>query len=343
MRIAIVNDINTAVAHLRHIVARLPGHEIAWTAANGLEAVRLAESHRPDLILMDLIMPMMDGVEATRIIMNESPCAILVVTAGVKDRASMVFEALGAGAMDAVDMPGLGDGSEKALIHKIKTLDTLISSGGRTGVRLRPNGAAEPAEPETLIAIGASTGGPTALKNILSRLPGDLPAGVVIIQHVDRRFAEGMSTWLAGYAELKVRTARTGDRPQTGLTLISATNDHLVLDADNGLRYTTRPTNLVYRPSIDIFFNSVLANWKRRVIAVLLTGMGSDGAEGLKRLRTAGHLTLTQDQASSAVYGMPRAAVRLGAAMEQLPPEGIADRILAELNRPARAVKGNSR
>lgn len=182
---------------------------------------------------------------------------------------------------------------------------------------------------ERLVAIGASAGGPAALATLLAALPKEFPAGIVIIQHVDERFAEGMAQWLSRDSQLKVSVAKEGDRPRPGTVLLAGTNDHLKFKTPETMGYTPEPREHAYRPCIDVFFESVAARWTGEVVGVLLTGMGRDGAAGLKNLRDKGHHTIAQDQATCAVYGMPKAAAALGAAVDILPLPRIAARLLA--------------
>jgi two-component system response regulator WspF len=181
------------------------------------------------------------------------------------------------------------------------------------------------------VALGASTGGPEALARILQALPASLPAGVVIIQHIAADFAQGLAIWLQGYSCLPVRLAQTGDELRTGEVLLAGTDDHLTLRGDCRLAYTADPVDYPYRPSVDVFFHSLAVSWPRPGIAVLLTGMGNDGARGLLHLRQFGWHTITQDQASCVVYGMPKAAAELRAACQVLSlaqiPAAIVDQI----------------
>ena len=181
---------------------------------------------------------------------------------------------------------------------------------------------------ERLVAIGASAGGPAALAALLSGLPKDFPAAVVIVQHVDERFTQGMAEWLGGQSALPVRVAKEGDRPTAGIVLLAGTNDHLTFKTAERIGYTPDPRSQAYRPSVDVFFASIGALWSGEAIGVLLTGMGRDGAIGLKTLRDKGCYTIAQDQATSTVYGMPKAAASLGAAVDVLPLERIAPRLV---------------
>ncbi len=332
MRIAIVNDMTMAVECLRRAVAA-SRHDVAWLARDGLEALTRNKEDKPDLILMDLFMPVMDGVEATRRIMAEAPCPIVVVTSSVEDHAARAFEAMGYGALDAVNTPtfGLGTGIQgtEALLQKIDTIEKLIKYDSSDVVPF-PTWKAKQSVTNAvpLVAIGASSGGPQVLADVLSHLPATFNAAVVVVQHVDAFFAGELAVWLNNHCQIKVRTAPAGQLPTEGEVLIAQTNDHLVLDEMGRLDYTRHPDDLVFRPSVDVFFSSVARYWKGSVLGMLLTGMGSDGAQGLLKLRKSGHFTLAQDKASSAVYGMPKAAAESGAAAKILPIDGLAAEML---------------
>ncbi|WP_334174468.1 chemotaxis response regulator protein-glutamate methylesterase [Pseudoxanthobacter sp.] len=335
MRIAIVNDSAMAVEALRRTLALEPRHSIAWVAANGLQAVESASRDRPDLVLMDLIMPVMDGVEATRRIMADSPCAILIVTVSREANLARVFEAMGHGALDVIETPMLGGDQAQngiqSLLGKIATIERLV------GVReaLRPAPAAGPGPGEAcprLVVIGASAGGPAALASLVAALPRGLPAGIVIVQHVDERFVPGMVEWLGRVSPLPVEVAEDGMAILPGRIRMAGRSRHLVLTAEGRLAYVDEPRGGAYHPSIDVFFESVVQHWHGEVVGVLLTGMGSDGAVGLRSIRQAGNLTIAQDKDSSAVYGMPKAAVALGAVAEVLPLSGIAPRLVRILS-----------
>jgi len=336
MKIAIVNDMPMAVEALRRAVAFEPAHQIIWVAGNGAEAVAKCAEQLPDLILMDLIMPVMDGVEATRQIMAATPCAIVIVTVDRQQNMHRVFEAMGHGALDVVDTPAVGAGNPREaaapLLRKILNIGWLIGQRGST-VKAVPTPLRTGVQRHALVAIGSSAGGPAALEILLKGLPKNFPAAIVLVQHVDQVFAAGMADWLAGASGLDVRLAREGEPPQPGVVLLAGTNHHLRLLSDGTLAYTEEPVNEIYRPSIDVFFESVARFWRGDAVGVLLTGMGRDGAQGLKLLRQQQFLTIAQDQQSSAVYGMPKAAAAIDAAVEIRPLERIAPR-LTEIFQP---------
>ena len=332
MRIAIVNDMKMAVEALRRTVVSVPGYEVAWIAENGVEAVKRCAADVPDLILMDLIMPEMDGVEATRQIMAKSPCAILVVTASVTQNASLVFQAMGAGALDGVSTPTVGmdekGHGQEEFLQKIRTIGRLLDAPRRNiPVKLRETARVGKSD-NWLIAIGASTGGPAAVAKVISKFPADIKAAVIVVQHVDAQFAPGLAEWLNQQSALPVLLAMAGDRIENGRVLLAGTNDHLVIKEDLTLGYNHEPAANPYRPSVDVFFESVVNNWPGQCVAALLTGMGKDGAEGLLKLRKGRAFTIVQSAETCAVYGMPKAAAELKAADKILPIDSIAEAIL---------------
>jgi two-component system response regulator WspF len=343
MRIGIVNDVALVRETLRRVVLSLPEYSVAWMARDGTEAINFAGSDPPTLILMDLVMPGVDGVEATRRIMSEAPCAILVVTSTISGHLSKVYQAMGYGALDAVETPTIGMGGEitnaALLLHKIELISRLVGIGHdasptsriSTSVlpQAKPAKRSEPARAlHPLVAMGASTGGPQALAEILCRLPANFEASVVIAQHVDAAFAVGLAEWLSEQAHQQVSVIAEGHQPARNEVLLAGTDHHLVLGEDRRLHYSVEPHDLCYRPSINVFFSSVARNWASPGVGILLTGMLHDGAEGLLNLRKLGWKTIAQDEESSVVWGMPKAAVEIGAAEEVLPVSKIADAIL---------------
>ena len=321
MRIGLVNDLALALEALRRSVAQVPGASIAWTAMDGAEAVALCAKDRPDMILMDLIMPVMDGVEATRRIMRETPCPILVVTATVTGNAGRVYEALGAGALDAIDTPNLAspDGVQR-LVRRIQsiariTAPSIVSSHGTT---VRTTQAPRQAVPAPVL-LGASTGGPQALRQVLAAWPRPLPFAAVIVQHLDHAFMHGLADWLQRETGHLVRIAETGGHAATGTVWLAGGDRHLLLDAQARFRIRDPLPSDLHHPSVDALFLSAADAGFQPGIAALLTGMGSDGAQGLLALRGAGWHTLAQDAATSVVWGMPGSAVQCGAAQRVLP------------------------
>ena len=276
--------------------ALVAGHEVAWTADDGAEAIALARADPPDLILMDLFMPGIDGVEATRRIMGESPCAILVVTATVSGHLSKVYQAMGYGALDAIDTPTLGPRGEIAgaalLLHKIEVIGRLIgkpATAVASEARCVPSGGPVVAGRRPSAPLGSA-----GRARRLDRRPagpgrGPRPAPRQLRGRDHHRPARrrgiraGLGQWLAEQSQRRVTLIAEGQRPAAGEILLSGTDDHLVLGADRRLHYSPEPREARYRPSVDVFFTSVARNWPRPGVAALLTGMFHDGAAGLAR------------------------------------------------------------
>jgi len=327
MRIGLVNDLKLAVESLRLLVEE-GGHQIAWVAENGREAVSKCAADTPDLILMDLVMPVMNGAEATREIMQHSPCAILVVTASIEQNSDLVYESMGYGALDAAVTPTLGGSraasEADALREKINRIAIILGKqdrrerAGLTPARF-PAADCDSVRRPPMIAIGASTGGPQALAKVLGALPNDFPGVVGIVQHVDADFAPGLADWLSARTRLPVQLAGDGANPVPGHIYLAGKDAHLKMGCGGAFDYDPEPAALANRPSVDVFFQSLAASWPAPGVAVILTGMGRDGAEGLLALRKNGWRTIAQDRESSVVYGMPKAATENGAAEESLP------------------------
>jgi len=335
MRIAIANNNTAATDILLAVVSSQPGYKIAWTASNGAEAVRNAAHDKPDLILMDLDLPVMGELQAIQVIMKENPCAILIVTDEVAKHASKVFEAMGRGALDAQSTPVIDRGGnikgKEELLKKIAVIERLIGKEKLNGKNELTAKKDVFKSFRSMIIIGSSTGGPKALTEIVSHIPDTVNVPVVIIQHVDIQFVNGLADWLANHTKLKVALAKEGMSPEVNTIYLASTNDHLVIGSDLAFHYVVEPKDNPYRPSVDAFFLSVAHHWHGKGVAVLLTGMGRDGAQGLLALRKLGWHTIAQDEKTSVVYGMPRAAAQIDAAKEILPIEKIAEAVMRQI------------
>ncbi len=334
MRIAIVNDLLSAVEVLKRVIKTVPEYSIAWIAYDGAEAVEKCSMDVPDLILMDLVMPVMNGVESTKKIMENTPCPILVVTLSIGRNVSKVFRAMSCGALDAVKTPSLGKSGRSTgaedLLDKIVSIELLIKKEAKKVHIVKSD-----TEPKiinkslyvegipTLIALGASTGGPGALLKVLQSIPSDVNASFVIVQHVDMEFVEGMAEWFDSQIQIPVEVAKTGSVPQQGEAFLAGTRNHIILTPELTIGYTAENFDNVYCPSVDIFFESLVKYWPGKCIGVLLTGMGNDGARGLKMMKDKGWYTIAQDEESSVVYGMPKAAVEEMGVVDVLPIDKI--------------------
>lgn len=348
LRVGLVNDSPKAIDILTQILNNAPrDYTIVWVAHDGQAAIAQCQLVPPDLVLMDLLMPVMGGVEATQRIMQQCPCAIVVVTRQLAGRASLVLEAVSAGALDALPLPSVvtpeATAEFLALLYKVRVAgyQTYLAKEGQGSNRpiqeeARTAGLPTPPLAQAavglgkdvrrplLVLIGASTGGPAALVTVLSRLPVTFRGAIVVVQHIDANFTAGLATWLNEQIPLPVRQAQTGDRPEPGQVLLVGGDQHIVLQPNLKLAYTVEPAALPYKPSVDVLFQSMACYWPATGVAMLLTGIGQDGAVGLKQLRDRGWHTMAQEASSCAVYGMPKAAVELAAAVQVLSLEAMA-------------------
>jgi len=342
MKVAIINNKQLARKELIQIVTMNGEHELAWSTSSGISAIKFCKSVRPDLILMDPLVRDIDGITVIRQIMAESPCAILIVTGSIDSQSEVVFDAMGAGAIDAVNTPIL-DSSEhdqavETLRRKMALISILAADIQALPVKhikgeLDPKHS--PAE-KNLVVIGCSSGGPEALAAVLGQLPENYQSPIVVVQHVDAAFAPGLAKWLNVKSALPVELAKEGDFPTHGKVYLAATNNHMQVSSQGRLVYSREPSDTSYRPSVDVFFKSVAENWRHSVTAILLTGMGKDGAKGLLELRRKGAYTIAQDKSTSAVYGMPKAALELDAAVDILPINKIATALIRITNTDSR-------
>ena len=352
MQVGIVNDLKVVAEALRRLIADTPGFQVAWVALDGESAIQHHRDHPADIVLMDLIMPGLDGVETTDALMKIRPCAILVVTATVTGNRELVYAAMGKGALDAVNTPDASSPTGIAEFRrKLLTVSRLVKSAAKHTLphqtpspfaRPSASSARRPIAPHpdsrtpTLIGIGASTGGPQAIATILRALPQDFNAAIVIVQHLDRQFVPGLQRWLQRETQLPIRLATEDEPLHRGGVWLADCENHLVVrpSKDGGLHlhYTEEPIDTPHRPSVDTFMESLAQLRGIHRCGVLLTGMGADGAAGLLALHESGAPTFAQDPASCVVYGMPAVALKLGAVQEPTLLTDIAPRLLEFAN-----------
>ena len=340
VRAYIVDDSRTS----RHLLSRMlhsdPGIEVVGEATDAETALSRLPRVRPDIVLMDVVMPGMGGLEATRILMRDQPMPIVLVSELVGARADLNFQALDLGALDLLRKPTLEQSRDPTQQRRFcRTIRMLseIPVVGRAVTRRKERRNSLPglgAQP-TLLCIGASTGGPRALGVILGELGPSFPLPVVIVQHIAAGFGRGMADWLSDVTQVPVSVATDGETPEPGRAYLAPEARHLEMRGSTLHIGHGRPIG-GYRPSVDRFFQTVAASPNgSSTLAVLLTGMGQDGAHGLLRLRRAGAWTAAQDERTSVVFGMPRAAVELNAAVEVLPVDRIAPRVRSFCSNPA--------
>ncbi len=367
IRVLLVEDSPVALTVLTKILKQSPDIEVVGAASTGVEALALIPQKQPQVICTDLHMPHMDGLALTTEIMARFPAPILVISVSVQpDDTQQVFRLLEAGAVDVFPKPVAGLSAESlslnaALIEKIKILagvrvfkkkrspplnvSPLAASpltASPVGVpsspipplnlsKLAQDGSPiKPRKRPKIIAIGASTGGPTALHTLLRQLPKQLPP-MICVQHIGAGFLQGLVDWLQTDCTLRLQIAKAGEQPQPGNVYFSLEQQHLLIDDRGRFAYCDWPLVDGHRPSITVAFQSVAEYYGAQSVGILLTGMGRDGAVGLKAIADAGGVTLAQDEATSVVFGMPKVALELGAVEQVLPIEAIAPTLLQHL------------
>lgn len=338
IRVLIADDSLVAREMLTQILMSDPGIEVIGTASNGQEAVEMVERLRPDLVTMDVHMPKMDGLEATERIMAYTPTPILVVSSSVHGEGmGRAFDALAIGALEVIKKPEPRDWAAleaigRDIIRRVKILARVRVITHIRGRRSPVHRTPEPSHPVVrrgavqLVAVGSSTGGPSALLSVLGRLPSSFPLPIVIAQHIAEGFVPGLAAWLDAGSQIKVAAAENGKPVKPGVAYLAATGSNMEIDG-SVMRFTKPLAGQLYIPSADTLFESVARSYGPHALGVLLTGMGVDGARGLKRMHDLGAPTICQDEATSTVWGMPKAAIDVGAASVVLAVNDIAGEI----------------
>jgi two-component system, chemotaxis family, protein-glutamate methylesterase/glutaminase len=347
INVLVVDDSPSMRLMLNHVLGRDTRIQVLATVNDGQAAIDFlgACSVRPDVVLMDIHMPRLDGFETTRRIMETHPLPIVICTATADpNELQVAFRSLEAGAVACVEKPvGYEDPRFETIAQNLQQTVWLMAevkvirrwprprlAGVRT-VAGNP-GTSRVAVPR-IVGIGASTGGPPVLQTILSGLPRDFPAPLVIVQHIARGFLQGMVEWLNQTTGLHVHVAAHGAVPESGHVYVAPDDFHLGVSATGRLLLSREPPEAGLRPAVSFLFRSLADNVGANAVGVLLTGMGRDGADELKRMRERGAPTIAQDRDSCVVHGMPGAAVEIGAATQVLPTDRIAVALMTELTR----------
>ncbi len=342
IKVLLIDDSPIALTILGRILSTAPDIQVVGTAKNGKEGLDLIPELNPDVLCVDLHMPVMDGYEFTKEVMRRFPKPILVVSVSVQEGSANIFKLLQAGAVDVFAKPRNGIESEYdkrslELISKVRMVAGVVPIRRGWRAELGVKGAElKPIIPHSeisiphlkIIAIGASTGGPQALQTVLSQLPANFPLPIICVQHIGSEFATGFIEWLATQCRIKVKFADAGESPEPGTVYFPKAESHLKVDAEGRFFSTSEPLYDGHRPSITVTMRSIADYYKNDVMAILLTGMGRDGAEGMLSVLRAGGITIAQDENSSVVFGMPKAAIEIGAAKYVLSPEEIAKVLL---------------
>lgn len=336
VRVMLVEDSPTELYLLQKVFALAPDMEVVASARNGREALDMLPQVRPDVVCTDYQMPVMNGLEFIIKAMKEYPCAIVVLSVAVQSfQKDNIFKLLSAGAIDVLAKP-LGQAGVIGEQEGYRLLDKIRGIAQSPTLRRRlamPESGAKPASPAVfssdgdhvaLVALGASTGGPQILQSILKQLPRQYTIPLVCVQHISEGFLDGMLGWLQSSCKLKLEVAQMGATPQAGHCYFAPHGHHLVLDARQRFQFSARRGQDLHCPCVDVLMQSVAKVYGLSALGVLLSGMGNDGAIGLRAMRDAGATTIAQDEETSVIFGMPAAAIQLGAATHVLPTEDIA-------------------
>jgi two-component system chemotaxis response regulator CheB len=348
-RVLVVEDSLTMRRYLVGVVGACPDLEVVGEAEDGKRAIELCQSLRPDVITLDMMMPVMSGVAVTEYVMAYCPTPILVVSASTnRGELYKTYDALAAGALDVLEKPSGNDPDgvwERKLVSAVKVaarvrvithIRAKIGPLGRTPAGPPTFAPSNGAAGGRIIAIGGSTGGPAAIVEILRRLPAGFAVPILLVIHISDPFGAAFAEWLDGQTTVRVRYAKDGEPlPMLGQAgvVMAPPGFHLVVQQGK-LRLSSGPERNSCRPSVDVLFESLAQELGDKTTACLLTGMGRDGAAGLLALRHAGALTLAQDEATSVVFGMPREAIQIGAAKHVLALDQIAPVLSAVAREP---------
>lgn len=336
IKVLIVEDSPTVRELTEHILGSDTAIRVIKSVSNGEEAVEAVNSWRPDVVTMDVHMPKMNGYEATRRIMTTQPVPIIIVSGTFTDQVTATFRAVEAGALAFVRRPpGPEHPDHEAaaaqlvqmvkLMAEIKVVRRWLSpEKPRTASAAHAIGVKVAPADVQLVVIGASTGGPIIIQNILSTLPGGLRVPVLIVQHIAPGFIQGFAEWLNQSSGLPVHVAADGELALPGHVYIAPEEMHMGIGRNRRITFSDAPPEHGLRPSVSYLFRSVATAMGSKVIGILLTGMGKDGAKELKLMRDQGAITIAQDQQSSIIHGMPGEAIRLNAASHVLAPKEIA-------------------
>ncbi len=347
IRVVVVDDSGFFRRRIVEILSADVGIEVVATAANGLEAIDAVKKHKPDVVTMDIEMPVMDGISAVKRIMVEAPLPILMFSTITTEGAQATLDALDAGAADFLpkrfsEMAGDEDSAKMLLRRRVRTLargrppspvgtrpdaqgsasttDRAAATRPHPPLRLAP-ASATPMRSLRAVLIGTSTGGPVALQEVLKVLPANFPLPVILVQHMPASFTPAFAERLNILCQIGVSEAKSGDVLRPGHALLAPGGVQLLLGGGSQVRVELKdsPPGTIYKPSVDITFHSAVTALRSQVLAIILTGMGADGREGVRSLKEQGAHVWAQDAASCVVYGMPAAVVDAGLADRVLP------------------------
>jgi two-component system, chemotaxis family, protein-glutamate methylesterase/glutaminase len=339
IRVLVVDDSAFVRQALTRMLGSAPDIEVVGTAADGVEGVEKVRTLRPDVVTLDVKMPRLGGLEALERIMNECPVPVLLLSSLTSEGADVTLRGLELGAMDFVDKSSVqGHMNLLSLSEELLAKVRAIAGASLSRVGRWPGAVAEPPVAPTagraadVVAIGTSTGGPPALQTIIPRLPVGLGSAILVVQHMPVGFTKSLAERLNARSKVPVREAEDGERVEPGVVLVAPAGKHMKVKKRGAVMriwLDDEPRAALHRPSADVLMASVARAYGPGALGIVLTGMGSDGVEGLRAIRAAGGRTLAESEESCVIYGMPKAAVEAGVVDRSLPLSLIADEIVA--------------
>ncbi|MCU0242957.1 MAG: chemotaxis response regulator protein-glutamate methylesterase [Vicinamibacteria bacterium] len=341
IRVLIVDDSAFVRRALMRMLSSNAEIEVVGTASDGLDGIEQVKALRPDVVTLDIKMPRMSGLEALRHIMQECPVPVLLLSSLTTEGADITLRGLELGAMDFIDKTSVQGHMNlinlaEELVGKIRALagvprSRLMGAAAKDALRV----PIEPVKDRRIevVCIGTSTGGPTALQAIIPRFPENLSTAVLVVQHMPVGFTRSLAERLNGRSLVSVREASDGEPVVPGHVYVAPAGQHMKVRKHGSVRVwlDDEPRNVLHRPSVDVLMQSVAKVYGNRAVGVLLTGMGSDGVEGMRAIRSAGGRTLAESEESCVIYGMPKAAAEAGVVDRAVPLARMADEILQEV------------
>lgn len=334
IRVLIADDSTMIREFIKQILDSDPEIQVVGLAKNGQECIEKVKLLKPDAITMDIHMPVMDGLEATKYIMENTPAPILIVSSLVKSDVDITFKALKIGALDVIEKPKIKKGSTlneigEGIINKVKIVAKVhpfkkFKKSAKVNyiVPKTDNKILKPATmkkingEDGILVIGSSTGGPPVLNYILKKIPSEFPFPIIITQHIAKGFLGGLIEWLTKDCNLKIKKGKNNEVIRKGNIYFAPDNSHLGITKDRTILLSDSPPIRSHRPSVDFLMKSAAFVYKHRCMGVILTGMGRDGAQGMMAIRKSGGFTISQNEQSCAIFGMPKAAIDIGATMK---------------------------
>jgi two-component system chemotaxis response regulator CheB len=358
--VLVVDDSAVTCAMVQRLIESDPTLRVVGRARDGVEALEKIAALQPDVVMLDFEMPRLNGLETLKRVMRDLPRPVLMLSRFTRDEAEVTLEALELGAFDYIPKPQSGTPQEIECLR-----DEIVAKvkAAASSCRLRPARRMQPRVASTIrasrtgllvaeiVCIGTSTGGPTALQQILPRLPCDLPAGILVVLHMPPGFTEPFARRMDDLCQVSVRQADHGEPVEAGVVYVAPAGLHMTLVRHRGSRgvvqLSPEPAGTPHRPSVDVTMMSVAEQFQARSLGIILTGMGCDGVRGMKAIREAGGQTIGQDESTCAIYGMPRACAETGVLQRVVPLSQVADQILLSVGysgmRPDQELPGLTR